>query len=250
MSFVGDFIGDVVGGITGAKQAGKAAEQAGQLQSAAAQAGIDEQRRQFDKLVELMAPFVAAGVGGEGVTGALPAQQELLGLRGVEAQRRAISGIESSPLLQALTRQGEEALLQRASATGGLRGGNIQAALAQFRPQMLQQAIDTQFANLGGLSSLGQASAAGQASAGMQAAGSIGNLLAQQGAARAGGVLARGAVPGQAFGQALQIGGAIMGAGGFGGFGGGTPASGSAFQFGGGGGNLASMGGGQGLILR
>lgn len=247
MSFVGDFIGDVFGGITGAKQAGKAAERAGDIQSAAAQAGIEEQRRQFDKLVELMAPFVAAGTGGDGATGALQAQQELLGLRGTQAQQRAISGIESSPLLQALTRQGESALLQQASATGGLRGGNVQATLAQFRPQMLQQAIESQFANLGGLTSLGQASAAGQASAGMQSAGAIGSLLAQQGAARAGGVLARGAVPGQAFGQALQIGGMIAGAGGFGGFGGGAPASGSAFSLGGGGGNLASMGGGQGL---
>jgi len=248
MSFVGDAIGDVFGGITGAKQAGKAAEQAGNLQAASAQAGIDEQRRQFDKLVELMAPFVTAGVGGEGVTGALPAQQELLGLRGAEAQRRAISGIESSPLLQALTRQGEEAMLQQASATGGLRGGNIQAALAQFRPQMLQQAIESQFANLGGLSSLGQASAAGQASAGMQSAGAIGSLLAQQGAARAGGVLARGSVPRQAFGDLLQIGGMIMGAGGGGG--GAAPTSGSPFSLSGGGArNLATMGGGQGLIM-
>jgi hypothetical protein len=214
MSFVGDFIGDVVGGITGAKQAGKAAERAGEMQAAAAQAGIEEQRRQFDKLVEIMSPFVTAGVGGEGVTGALQAQQELLGLRGPGSQQAAIAGIERSPLLQALTRQGEEALLQQASATGGLRGGNIQAALAQFRPQMLQTAIEQQFANLGGLTRIGQASAAGQAAAGMESAGAIGNLLAQQGAARAGGALAVGAAPGQAFGQLASLGGAFIGAGG------------------------------------
>jgi hypothetical protein len=214
MSFVGDLIGDVVGGITGTKQAGEAAERAGQMQAAAAQAGIEEQRRQFDKLTELMAPFVAAGVGGEGAAGALQAQQALLGLRGTQEQQRAIAGIETSPLLQALTRQGEEALLQQASATGGLRGGNVQAALAQFRPQMLQTAIEQQFANLGGLTRLGQASAAGQAEAGMQSASTIGNLLAQQGAARAGGALAAGAAPGQAFGQLASLGGAFIGAGG------------------------------------
>ena len=66
MSFVGDFIGDVVGGITGAKQAGQAAEQAGQLQYQASMAGVEEQRRQFDKLVELMAPYVSAGEGAIG----------------------------------------------------------------------------------------------------------------------------------------------------------------------------------------
>jgi hypothetical protein len=246
MSFVGDFIGDVVGGITGAKQAGKAAERAGDLQAAAAQAGIEEQRRQFDKLTELMAPFVAAGTGGGGAAGSLEAQQALIGLRGTQAQRQAISGIESSPLLQALTRQGEEALLQQASATGGLRGGNIQAALAQFRPQMLAAAIEDQYGKLGGLTSLGQASAAGQASAGMNLGANISNLLAQQGAARAGGVMARGAVPGQAFGSALQIGGALLGSGLFGGGGG---AAGGTYSLGGGGGNLASMGGAQGLRL-
>lgn len=206
MSFVGDFIGDVFGGITGAKQAGQAAERAGEMQAAAAQAGIEEQRRQFDKLIELMSPFVTAGVGERGVTGALQAQQELLGLRGTAAQQRAISGLETSPVLQALTRQGEEALLQRASATGGLRGGNVQAALAQFRPQLLSDIIQQQFTNLGGLTKISQASAAGQAAAGMESAGAIGDLLGQAGAARAGGIIARGSVPRQAFGDVLAIG--------------------------------------------
>lgn len=199
MSFVGDLIGDVFGGITGAKQAGKAAEAAGRTQAEAAQAGIEEQRRQFDKLVEIMAPYVTAG------TGALGAQQALVGLGGSEAQQAAISGIEQSPIFQALSRQGEEALLQRASATGGLRGGNIQAALAQFRPQMLQQMIEQQYSQLGGLSSLGQASAAGQASQGMQSASNIANLLANQGQAIAGGQMARGGVARQTFGDILGV---------------------------------------------
>lgn len=206
MSFVGDFIGDVFGGITGAKQAGEAAERAGDIQAQATMAGVEEQRRQFDKLVEIMAPYVEAGVGGGGATGALQAQQELLGLRGSEAQQRAIAGIEQSPILQALTRQGEEALLQRASATGGLRGGNVQAALAQFRPQLLSELIQTQFQNLGGLTKIGQASAAGQAAAGMESAGQIGTLLGQAGAARAGGIMGRGSVPRQTFGDLLAIG--------------------------------------------
>jgi hypothetical protein len=205
MSFVGDFIGDTLGGITGAKQAGQAAERAGETQAAAAREGIAEQRRQFDKLIELMAPFVQAGVGGGGATGALQAQQELLGLRGAPAQQRAISGLEQSPILQALTRQGEEALLQRASATGGLRGGNVQAALAQFRPQLLSDVIQQQYSNLGGLTKIGQASAAGQAAAGMESATAISNLLGQAGAARAGGIMGRGGVARQTFGDILSI---------------------------------------------
>jgi hypothetical protein len=225
MSFVGDFIGDVVGGITGAKQAGQAAERAGEVQAGAAREAIEEQRRQFDKLVEIMAPFVAVGAPAveamrpfeEAGLRAFQQQQALSGLLGERAQRDAIATLERAPEFQALTRQGEEALLQRASATGGLRGGNVQAALAQFRPQMLQQQIETQLGRLGGfagtglgvsgtLLKTGQASAAGQAAAGMESAGQIGDLLAQAGAARAGGIMGRGGVARQTFGDILSIG--------------------------------------------
>jgi hypothetical protein len=200
MSFVGDFIGDVVGGITGASQAADAAERAGQTQAAASQAGIDEQRRQFDALVELMAPYVTAG------TGAMGQQQALIGLQGAEAQQQAIQGFEQSPLFQSLTQQGENAILQNASATGGLRGGNVQAALAQFRPMALNSLIEQQYGRLGGLSSMGQASAAGQAASGLESASNIGNLLANQGAALAGGQMAQGGVVRQTFGDLLNIG--------------------------------------------
>jgi hypothetical protein len=200
MSFIGDILGNVVGGITGAKQAGKAAEAAGRTQAEAAEKGIEEQRRQFDALVELMAPYVTAG------TGAMGQQQALIGLQGAEAQQQAISGFEQSPLFQSLTQQGENAILQNAAATGGLRGGNVQAALSQFRPQALNALIEQQYGRLGGLTSLGQASAAGQASSGLQSASNIGNLLANQGAAIAGGQMARGGVTRQAFGDLLNIG--------------------------------------------
>lgn len=205
MSFVGNAIGKVVGGITGASQQAKAAEAAAGTQAGYAQAGIEEQRRQFDMLTELLRPYVEAG------TPALQQQQAFLGLRGAPEQQAAIGALEQSPLFQSSVRQGEEALLQQASATGGLRGGNIQAALAQFRPAMLQEQIAQQYQNLAGMTSLGQRSAAGQAAAGMETAGSIGNLLAERGAALAGGQLARGSVARQSFGDILDIAGAVSG---------------------------------------
>ena len=195
MSFVRRILGD----ITGANQAARGAEQAAQTQAASADKGIEEQRRQFDALVQLMSPYVQAG------TGALSQQQALIGLQGAEAQQQAMQGFEQSPLFQSLTQQGENAILQSASATGGLRGGNVQAALAQFRPQMLNQLIEQQYGRLGGLTTVGQASAAGQASSGMQSASNISNLLANQGAALAGGQLARGNVGRQIFGDVLNI---------------------------------------------
>ena len=205
MSFVGDFIGDVVGGITGAKQAGEAAEKGGELQYQAAMAGIEEQRRQFDKLVELMAPYVTAG------EGSMAGQQALIGLKGPKAQQQAISALEQSPEFASLVQQGENALLQQASATGGLRGGNTQAALAQFRPQILSALIEQQYNRLGGLTKIGQASAAGQAAAGMETGSNVANLLQQGGAAQAGAAIAAGSVPRQTFGDVLKIGGTIAG---------------------------------------
>lgn len=239
MSFVGDFIGDVVGGITGAKQAGEAAASAGELQAQAAMDAVKEQRRQFDKLVSLMSPYVSAG------ESAMYGQQALTGLKGTEAQRLSIAALEQSPEMQAAVQQGENALLQNASATGGLRGGNVQAALAQFRPQVLSSLINQQYARLGGLTSVGQASAAGQAAQGMTMASNIGNLLGQAGAAQAGGILAQGSVPSQSFGNALNLGGLILG--GMSLFGGGSAAAGGSGLTAGGGGGLASMGGGTGL---
>jgi len=113
-------------------------------------------------------------------------------VQGPEAQRAAISAIEQGPAFQALTEQGENALLQRASATGGLRGGNVQAALAQFRPQILSQLIEQQYGQLGGLAKFGQASAAGTGAAAQETGSNIASLLAAQGAATAGGQMAAG----------------------------------------------------------
>jgi len=205
--------------IGGSMQA-DAAESAAGAQAGAAQAGIDEQRRQFDEIRKLLAPYVQAGQGAiagfqpfqQAGAQAFEQQQALAGLRGAEAQRGAISQIEQSPFLQAQIQQGEEAMLQRASATGGLRGGNIQAALAQFRPQMLQQAVEDQYKRLGGFAGAGlgateqlyrggQASAANQASAAGTMGANVSNLLQQGGAAQAGGILG-GAAP---FAQLAQV---------------------------------------------
>ena len=205
MSFIGDAIGSVFSGITGASQQAAAGQAAAASQSAAAQAGITEQGRQFDALVQLMSPYVGAG------ESALAAQQGLLGLGGQELQGQLVGDIEGSELFGALQRQGETAILQNASATGGLRGGNTQAALAQFRPQLLQSLVDTQYNKLAGLSQLGQASAAGQGAAGIQTGTNVANLLGQQGSAIAGGQLAAGGAQRQTFGDLVGLGGAVAG---------------------------------------
>ena len=114
------------------------------------------------------------------------------GISAADAQRNAINGIANGEQFKALTQQGEYGLMANAAATGGLRGGNTQAALAQFRPQMLQALIDKQLANLGGLAANGQ-NAAGQTGTAAQNAGAqVNQALGDRGAAQAGAALAGG----------------------------------------------------------
>lgn len=163
-----------------------AAETAAGAQTQASREAISEQRRQFDLVQEILQPYVEAG------TGALGAQEALIGLGGPEAERAALAAIEGSPTFEALSRQGEEAILQQASATGGLRGGNVQGALAQFRPALLNQLINERYARLSGITQMGQASAAGVGAAGMETGRNVSILLGERGAAQAGEALARG----------------------------------------------------------
>jgi len=180
--------GLAVGGATLASgyMQSQAAGDAAAIQGQAAQGGIDEQRRQFDAVQKLLQPYAQAG------TGALAQQQALLGMGTPEAQQQAINALQSGPQFQALQQQGENAILQNASATGGLRGGNVQGALAQFRPALLSGLINQQYERLGGLSALGQNAAARTGNAGMSTGANVANLLGQQGAAAAGGEIAQG----------------------------------------------------------
>ena len=193
--------------LVGSSMQASAAGDAAAAQGAASQAGIEEQRRQFDEMRKLLQPYTEAGLP------ALEQQQTLLGLKGPEAEQAAIARLTGGETFKALAQQGENALLQQASATGGLRGGNIQAALGQFRPQLLSSLIEQQYGRLGGMTSMGQASAAGVGAAGMQTGTNIANLLGQQGAAEAGGILGEAKAYGQLFNLPAQFVGAQIGAG-------------------------------------
>lgn len=182
----------VGGSILSNRSANKAAGRAADAQNAADARAIAEQQRQFDALQALMKPYVQASAGVNGVGGSLQAQQNLLGLNGNAAQQAAYDQIQNSAGFQAQLNQGTNAILQNASATGGLRGGNTQAAMAQFAPALLNQAIASQYQNLGGITSLGQNSAAMQGNAGMNSANRVSDLYQSQGANTAGYQLARG----------------------------------------------------------
>lgn len=189
----------VIGGVV----QNNASKRAAAAQTQAADKGIEEQRRQFDRVQKLLSPYVEAG------DVSLIQQMALGGMSGPEAQREAIAAIEGGQEFQTLTQQGEEAILQSASATGGLRGGNTQAALAQFRPQVLSSLINQQYSRLGGLTAMGQNAAVGVGNAGMQTGSNIADLYGQQGAAAAGSALASGQAFGNVMGSIGQYAGGI-----------------------------------------
>lgn len=189
----------------------RAAGRAGDAQAAASEAGIAEQRRQFDVIQNLLAPYVGRGTDALGRLDpyeqaglkAFRQQRAILGMEGRQAQEEMINRIQRSPMFNELIDQGENAILQNASATGGLRGGNVQGALAQFRPTMLNDLINQQYARLGGITQLGQtttqniaqmgqASATGTATAAQQTGANISGLLGDIGSARAGQAIAQG----------------------------------------------------------
>lgn len=180
MSFIKKGI-DSLTGKTAAKEASKA-------QQNASQQGMEEQRRQFDALQALMKPYVQSG------TGALQGQNDLLGLNGFNKQQSAIGNIENSPFFKSQYQQAENALLQNASATGGLRGGNTQEALADNRSNMLFGNVQQQLQNLSGVASNGQSAAAGLGGQGLQFGNNIAQGYGDIGQAQAGYQLAKGQI--------------------------------------------------------
>src|SRR5690606_14702966 len=100
----------LIGGLIGGNAQAKASKKAAQLQYDAAQQGIAEQRREYDLTRSDYQPWITTG------TQALGGQGDLLGLNGADAQQAAIAALQGSPLYQSLYRNGQEAVLQNASA--------------------------------------------------------------------------------------------------------------------------------------
>lgn len=192
--------------ITGSKAAAAAGTQAAKVQSDAALAGIEEQRRQFDLTRSDLAPRIQGG------NTAFGAQEALLGLSGEAAQEQAYGQLQESAGQRFLRDRQQKALLRNQSAIGGLGGGNVRTALQEQAMGFAQQDIQNQFGRLGQLAGQGQNAANTSGQLGAQSAGNIANLQANQGAAQASGILAPSQANAAATGQILQLAGAAAGA--------------------------------------
>ena len=134
---------------------------------------------------------------------------------GVGSQQELIERAKESPLYGAMMggrEAGEEAILRGASATGGLRSGNVQGAMYDYNTQLQNQALlqsyNQQLQGLQGMAGL--PSNAPQIASGMAG---VGQTLGQ-GVSGAGQTMAQGQVAsGQAWQQGLQGISDIIGAG-------------------------------------
>lgn len=197
-------VGNVIGSLTGANAQAQAAQNAAQTQAGMSQAAIDEQRRQFGITQQNLAPWMQAGQQG------VNAYSGLAGLLGGDAQNAAIQSILAGPEFQALIGQAEQGILSNAAATGGLRGGNVQQALATNRTNLLGQLIGENLNRYSNLSGQGLGAATQTGNLGAQNASNVGNLLTQQGQALAGGQLAAGNAQALNAQSALRLGGNLL----------------------------------------
>ncbi len=168
---------------------GGAETRAAEAEAAGLTEGIGEQRRQFDLTREDFGSTIEAG------DLARERELELLGLRGVGAEQSAIDAFTESPGQKFLRERGERAVLRNASATGGLRGGNVLRELQEqgigFAGQRLGERQDRLRRVAGG----GSAAVGTQGVIGANLSSNISNLLAERGSARATGI--RGKAAGQ-----------------------------------------------------
>lgn len=135
------FVGKAIGSITGANKAADAATQGAAL-TAAGQTEALNYLKQTEALPQELREGALTTLGGLYGLGGNP-QDALAKITGSAAYQNVMSSLGA----------GEEAILRNASATGGLRSGNVNDALARYSGELQQQAFGQ---GLQGLQSLAQ----------------------------------------------------------------------------------------------
>ena len=192
---MGSLVGDALGVFGIEAGSAKAARQAGEAQQQAANQGIAEQRRQFDITQQQSEPLRQAEL--DALQQREPLRQEataqmaaLSGLGGVDAQRAAFQGLQTSPDQQFLQQRQEQALLRNQAAIGGLGCGNVRTALQQQAVGFGQQDLQNQLARLSGFTGAQGSGTTRSLGAGRaNLASNVGNLLNTAGQAQASGIL-------------------------------------------------------------
>lgn len=185
-------ISSIIGGalsIGGALIGSSAAKKGAKAQVAATNAGIEEQRRQYDQTRTDLAPWRDAG--------ASSLSSLMTQLPGLTAAPDA-SQFREDPGYQFAFNEGQRAIESGGAARGMLMSGGTLKDLARFGTGIADQQYgdwwnremkvkDSAYDKLSGLATMGQNSAAQTGYLGQQKANNISDLLTQQGNARASG---------------------------------------------------------------
>lgn len=195
----------IVGSAITADSNSSAASEAAGAQRDAAHESTAQRNEMFTKTQALLQPWVDAG------NTARTQQGELIGLGGNSAQAAAIDRLKNGPEFGALKTVGENAILSNASATGGLRGGNVNAALGQYDQSLLSGLINQQYARLTGISTQGSNAAAQVGTIGTNVANGNSDDINNAGAAAAGGILGNARATAGLVNGAVNAAGVFMG---------------------------------------
>lgn len=146
-NFLGGPVAGAIGGLLNSSHNNASIGRAGADRIAGYDAGLGAVQGAQTDIRSVLAPYMTQG--GAGVN----KLAELLGLGGDTAG--AMAGLKENPVYKALFQNGQETVLQNASATGGLRGGNTQDSLGHLGADTLAQVYQMMVSNLGNLSELG-----------------------------------------------------------------------------------------------
>jgi len=186
-----------VGAIGGAYIQNKGAQDAADSQSAAQQAAIDEQRRQYDQTRQDLSPYMQWG--GQ----AIPLLSKL--------NAGDYSGFLNSPDYQAAFQQGQGAIDSSAASRGGLFGGGHTKDSIAFGSGLASQYLGNYRNALFQQAGSGQNAAAGLGGLGANMATNIGNAYTNMGNAQANGAYGSANAYSNALNSLGQIGGYYFG---------------------------------------
>ncbi len=191
MGLFGGILGSLFqfgGSLLGAGSAKKASRKAQAAQLDFLNRALSAEQAQAAQDRADLTPYRESGVA------SLGQRDDLLGLHGNEAQQTGIDQVMASPWYQALYRNGLEANLQNASATGGIRGGNEVRSLADFGSDTLATSIDRLLKQLNGAAGMGLGATGTGIQAGQNTTNQIANNYGAQGQVTAGGILTRSGI--------------------------------------------------------
>lgn len=145
----GNPVGQIIGSVIGARSANKATDRL--TENLGRAMGVQQDvYRDFQKDISpyqnvgdnaLMELYRSRGGG----VSSQDFMRAVLGHYGQAQQAKVYSDVAASPEMQAMQQAASDALLANASATGGLRGGNVASAQMKIAPQILQALMEQKY---------------------------------------------------------------------------------------------------------